>query len=217
MAKIPVLQNILEANEAIAGQVRQRLERAGIIAYNFIGAPGAGKTSLLEQTLPRLRDRLPAAVIEADCATARDAERIKAFGVEVVQINTGSGCHVPAHLVLLALDSLPLERIRLLAIENVGNLICPAELDIGESGKIAVISVTEGDDKPQKYPMLFRQCCAVVLNKVDLIPHTDFRRERFENDLRAVNAGVPLFGISCRTGEGVDAWVEWLIGQTARE
>ncbi|MCX8037581.1 MAG: hydrogenase nickel incorporation protein HypB [Candidatus Sumerlaeia bacterium] len=214
MAEIPVLQNILEANEAMAAQVRSRLERAGVVALNFIGAPGAGKTSLLEQTLPRLHGRLSVAVIEADCATARDAGRIKALGIEVVQINTGTGCHVPAHLVLQALDRLPLERIQLLIIENVGNLVCPAELDIGESGKIAVISVAEGDDKPQKYPMLFRQCCAVVLNKVDLIPHTDFRRERFEGDLRTINADVPLFGVSCRTGEGVDAWVNWLIGQT---
>jgi len=210
MAEIPVLQNILKANDELAGQVRRRLAEAGVVALNFVGAPGAGKTALLERTIPALRPHVRASVIEADCATARDAERIQAIGVEVVQINTGKGCLVPAHLVLQALDSLSLDQTDLLLIENVGNLVCPSELDIGESAKVAVVSAAEGDDKPQKYPMLFRECQAVVLNKIDLIPHTDFRRERFEADLRAINAHVPLFGVSCRTGEGIEAWAAWV-------
>jgi len=213
MTEIPVLENILRANDQLARLVRQRLAAAGVVAFNLIGSPGAGKTALLEQTLPRLSSNLPAAVIEADCATARDAQRILALGVQVVQINTGKGCHVPAHLVLQALDSLALDKTRLLMIENVGNLVCPSELDIGETGKIAVTSATEGDDKPQKYPMLFRECHAVVLNKVDLIPFTNFSRDRFEADLRGINPQVPLFLVSCRTGEGIEAWVEWLRGR----
>jgi len=210
MAEIPVLQNILKANDELAAQVRRRLAEAGVVALNFIGSPGSGKTALLEQTIPALKSVLRAAVIEADCATARDAERIQAVGVPVVQINTGKGCHVPAHLILQALDSLSLRQTDLLLIENVGNLVCPSELDIGESAKVAVISATEGDDKPQKYPMLFRGCAAVVLNKIDLIPYTNFSRERFESDLRAINAAVPLFGVSCRTGEGIETWAAWV-------
>ena len=210
MAEIPVLQNILKANEQLAGQVRRRLAEARVAAFNFIGSPGAGKTALLEQTIPHLKGGFRIAVIEADCATSRDAERVGALGVAVVQVNTGKGCHVPAHLILQALDSLALDQTDLLLIENVGNLVCPSELDIGESGKIAVVSATEGDDKPQKYPMLFRECQAVVLNKIDLIPHTDFRRERFEADLRAINGQVPLFWVSSRTGDGIEAWAAWL-------
>jgi hydrogenase nickel incorporation protein HypB len=210
MAEIPVLQNILKANEQLAGQVRRRLTEARVAAFNFIGSPGAGKTALLERTIPLLKSDFRVAVIEADCATSRDAERVQALDVAVVQVNTGKGCHVPAHLILQALDSLALDQTDLLLIENVGNLVCPSELDIGESGKIAVVSATEGDDKPQKYPMLFRECQAVVLNKIDLIPHTDFRRERFETDLRAINGQVPLFWVSSRTGDGIEAWAAWL-------
>ena len=209
MKEIPVLRSILRANEELAGQVRRRLTDAGVVAFNLIGSPGAGKTSLLERAVPHLKADLCVVAIEADCATARDAERIGALGIEVLQINTGKGCHVPAHLILQALDRFALDRIDLLLIENVGNLVCPSELDLGETAKIAVISVPEGDDKPQKYPMLFRQCEAVVLNKIDLIPHTSFSRERFESDLRGVNPQVPLFAVSCRTGEGIDAWVGW--------
>ena len=210
MKEIRVVQNILRANEELAGQVRRRLTEAGVVSFNLIGSPGAGKTALLERTLPALKDDVRLAVIEADCATSRDAERVAALGVEVVQVNTGKGCHVPAQLVLRALEGLALDDLDLLLIENVGNLVCPSELDIGETAKIAVISVAEGDDKPQKYPMLFRQAAAVVLNKIDLAPYTPFDRERFESDLRGVNAAVPLFGVSCTTGEGIDAWAAWL-------
>jgi hydrogenase nickel incorporation protein HypB len=210
MTEIPVLQNILRANEQLADQVRRRLTAAGVVALNFIGSPGAGKTALLEQTVPRLTGDLRMATVEADCATTRDAARIEALGIQVVQVNTGKGCHVPAHLVLQALDQFSLDALDLLLIENVGNMVCPAELDIGETAKIAVISTPEGDDKPQKYPMLFRQCAAVVLNKTDLVPHMDFDRTRFDQDLRGVNPAVPLFAVSCRTGEGLDAWTDWL-------
>jgi len=210
MAEIPVLENILKANEELANQVRRRLTAAGVVAFNFIGSPGAGKTALLERTIPVLRADFRIAVIEADCATSRDAQRVQALNVAVIQINTGKGCHVPAHLILQALDGFALDETDLLFIENVGNLVCPSELDIGETAKIAVLSTAEGDDKPQKYPMLFRQCHAVVLNKIDLIPHTDFALERFESDLRAINTQVPLFAVSCRTNEGIAVWVEWL-------
>jgi len=210
MTQIRVLENILQANDELAAQVRRRLQDAGLVSFNLIGSPGAGKTALLEQTLPRLAAELRLAVVEGDCATARDAERIGALGVEVVQINTGKGCHIPAHLILQALDNLPLDHADVLFIENVGNLVCPSELDIGETAKVAVLSVPEGDDKPQKYPMLFRQCEVVVLNKTDLIPYTAFDCARFEEDVRAVNRDVPIFGVSCRTGEGIDAWADWL-------
>jgi hydrogenase nickel incorporation protein HypB len=205
-----VLQNILKANDELAGQVRLRLAEAGIVSFNLIGSPGAGKTALLEQTLPRLAADYRIAVIEGDCATARDAERIEALGVEVIQINTGKGCHIPAHLILQALADLPLDRTDLLLIENVGNLVCPSELDVGETAKVAVLSVPEGDDKPQKYPMLFRQCEVVVLNKIDLIPYTNFSRDRFEKDLREINPALPLFPVSCRTGEGIEDWANWI-------
>lgn len=212
MKEIPVLQNILRANEELAGQVRARLAERGVVSLNLIGSPGAGKTSLLEQAVPRLTGQLVVSVIEGDCATARDAERIRAIGVDVVQVNTGKGCHIPAHMILQAIDQMSLDRNGVLFIENVGNLVCPSELDVGERAKVAVISVPEGDDKPQKYPMLFRQAAAVVLNKIDLVPHTNFSRDRFESDLREINREVPLFGVSCTTGEGVAEWVDWVRG-----
>lgn len=217
MRKIRVVENILKANEQLAGQVRRKLRQANVVSFNLIGSPGSGKTALLEWTIPALSADFRILTIEGDCATARDAQRIQSLGVEVVQINTGKGCHIPAHLVLQALGDVALDQFDVLLIENVGNLVCPSELDLGETAKIAVISTPEGDDKPQKYPMLFRQCRSVVLNKIDLIPHVPFDSKRFESDLKGVNPEVPLFALSCKTGEGVGAWLDWLRQQIRKE
>ena len=208
--EIPVVENLLKANEAVAQQTRERLARHGVRAVNLIGSAGAGKTALLEAVLPRLGERLRLAVIEGDLQTTRDAERIGRIGVPVVQVTTGKSCHLPPQLVLRALDSLDLAAIDLLFIENVGNLICPSEIPIGEHHKIAILSTPEGDDKVLKYPMLFHLADAVVINKIDLLPHVTFDIERVRDDLGQVGSKAQLFEVSARTCEGLDPLIEWL-------
>lgn len=209
--EVRVVHKVLKANEEFAQMVRERLGEAGVVALNLIGAPGSGKTSLIEAALRGLKERLRLGVIEGDPETTRDAERIAHLQAPVVQINTAGGCHLDAHLVYRALEALPLASLDLLLIENVGNLVCPVEFDLGESGRVAVVSVPEGHDKPAKYPKLFRTAQVVVLNKVDLMPFVDFDEGQFRSDLaRLLNPGVPLLKVSCRTGEGVGEWVRWL-------
>jgi hydrogenase nickel incorporation protein HypB len=208
--KIQVMTDILDANDQLAKAVNARLTAGKIFVLNLLGSPGCGKTSLLEKTIAALRDDFRMAVIEGDLFTSKDAERIEKYGIPVVQINTAGGCHLDAGMINSVLDGIRLDRLDLLIIENVGNLVCPAEFDIGEDVKAVVLSVAEGDDKPLKYPLIFRKSRAVVLNKMDLLPFTDFNLEAAVSDIAGINPAADLIQISCRTGEGLEKWYGWL-------
>ncbi len=210
MSKIAVVQDILSANDEIARENRKRFDRAGVLVLNLMSAPGAGKTSLVLRTIAALRPGLRLGVVEGDVASQVDAERVAEAGVPVVQINTGGGCHLDANMLRAALERIPLEELDLLLVENVGNLICPAAFRLGEHLQVAVTSLPEGDDKPLKYPALFAQADAVVVNKVDLAPYLDFDREAFRRRVEGLNPDVAFFEVSCRTGEGIPAWIDWL-------
>ena len=211
------MANILDKNDQLAAEVNELLSRRGIFTLNLLGSPGSGKTSLLELTIAVLKDELKVAVIEGDLFTAKDAERIARKGVPVVQINTGGGCHLDASMVKGVLASMDLENIDLLIIENVGNLVCPAEFNIGEDAKATVLSVTEGEDKPLKYPLIFKQSAAVVLNKIDLLPYTSFDLAAATGDIAGINPQVVLIPASCRTGEGLAHWYDWLRRRVAAQ
>ena len=200
--QIPVVRNVLEANEKLADQVRARLDAGKILALNLISSPGAGKTTLLERTLADLSGEFRMAVIEGDLQTDNDARRVAATGAQAVQINTEGGCHLNSSMILQALD--------ILFIENVGNLVCPVEFDCGEDAKIALLSVAEGDDKPEKYPLLFNLARTMVLNKIDLLPHVDFDVQRARNFATRLNRDLAIFEVSCRNGQGLDGWYDWL-------
>lgn len=208
--QIPVVRNILEANEKLAASIRQRLAEKGILALNLISSPGAGKTTLLERTLADLSKEFGMAVIEGDLQTDNDARRVAATGAQAVQINTEGGCHLNSNLVLSALENINLDDVDILFIENVGNLVCPVEFDCGEDAKVALLSVAEGDDKPEKYPSLFHLAKAMILNKTDLLPYVDFAMARAENAARKLNADLAIFEVSCRTGAGLEGWYDWL-------
>lgn len=208
--QIPVVRNILEANEKMADMIRKKFADAGILTLNLISSPGAGKTSLLERTLRDLAPQFHMAVIEGDLQTDNDARRVAATGAQAVQINTGGGCHLDSNLILAALDSLDLSRVDILFIENVGNLVCPVEFDCGEDAKVAILSVAEGDDKPEKYPLLFHLAKSLVLNKMDLLPHVDFDVARACAFARKLNANLEIFEVSCRVGTGLQIWYDWL-------
>jgi hydrogenase nickel incorporation protein HypB len=208
--KVVMGQRLLKANEQVAAENRARFAAAGVLVVNLISSPGAGKTTLLERTLARLRDRFRIAVIEGDMYTVRDAQRIAGQRVEVVQINTAGVCHLDAPMVARALEELEADRYDLLFIENVGNLVCPAEFDLGEDLKVAVLSVTEGGDKPAKYPLVFQTARAVVINKGDLLPYTDFDLETVVTELEALNRDLKVFVVSAKTGEGIEEWCKWL-------
>ena len=208
--QIPVVRNVLEANEKLADQVRARLDAGKILALNLISSPGAGKTTLLERTLADLSGEFRMAVIEGDLQTDNDARRVAATGAQAVQINTEGGCHLNSSMILQALDNLSLEGLDILFIENVGNLVCPVEFDCGEDAKIALLSVAEGDDKPEKYPLLFNLARAMVLNKTDLLPHVDFDVQRARNFATHLNRDLAIFEVSCRNGQGLDGWYDWL-------
>ena len=212
--KIKVVTRILEANDRIAEENRKRFRAAGVFVVNLMGAPGAGKTLLLEQTIRALKPRLRFGVIEGDIAGSDDAERIAALGVPVVQINTGGACHLDANMISEVLDDLPLSELDMLMIENVGNLVCPAEFKVGEDMKMMVLSVTEGHDKPLKYPLMFRESSALVLNKIDLLPYVNADIGKMRGDALALNPGMKIFEVSCTTGAGIDAWTPWLNGLT---
>jgi hydrogenase nickel incorporation protein HypB len=207
------MTNILERNDQVAAALQKQFEKAGIFVLNLLGSPGCGKTSLLEKTIKALKETLSIAVIEGDLFTAKDAERIEQHGVPVVQINTGGGCHLDANMIQGVLDCLDLGELDIIVIENVGNLVCPAEFNIGEDCKVTVLSITEGDDKPLKYPLIFKQASAVILNKVDLLPYTNFDLKAAEKDITAIHPGVTLLPVSCQTGEGLEAWFNWLMKQ----
>lgn len=211
--RVPVVEKILGANERLAADNRARLDAAGVFSLNFLVSPGAGKTSLVEQTVGRLAGRLRLAVIDGDIATSLDADRAAAAGAKAVQINTGGECHLDAVMLQGALDALDLTDIDLLIVENVGNLVCPANFVLGTHCSILVASVPEGDDKPYKYPGAYRGVDALVINKIDLLPYVDFDMDYFRRGASALNPGLITFPLSCRTGEGVEAWIEWLSEQ----
>ena len=211
--KVRVVEEALDANNTIAQTNRDDFDRASVKVVNFMSAPGAGKTSLLERVLPELHG-VRVGVLEGDVQGSMDADRLASLHVPVTQLNTGSGfggeCHLDANMVRSALPSLPLDDIDLLVIENVGNLVCPAEFKVGEDTRVMVCSVTEGEDKPLKYPLMFRTCELVIVNKIDLLEHVDFSMERFDGHLDAVHPGVERMRMSARTGEGIDALRDWL-------
>jgi hydrogenase nickel incorporation protein HypB len=208
--EIKVLRDVLKANDAIAEQNRQKFRESNVAVFNLIGSPGAGKTSVLEAAIEKLKNDSRIGVIEGDIATSRDAERIAKLGVETLQINTRGACHLDANMIATALAEFPYRDLDLLFIENVGNLVCPAGYDLGEDAKIVVISVPEGEDKPAKYPVIFRNASLMLLNKMDLLPHCTFDVEAMKQDALGVNPDLDIIGTSCTTGEGVDEWVTWL-------
>ena len=208
--EIKVLKNVLDKNMNQAEQNRQALMQHKVKMVNFISSPGAGKTSLLEKTIPALQETMNVAVIEGDAFTSKDAERLKQFNIPIVQINTEGTCHLDSSSIESAFAELDLQELDLILTENVGNLICPTAFDLGEDFRIAVLSTTEGDDKPAKYPMLFRQARAVVLNKADLLPYINFDNETFKKDLHDLNPDLQVFETSSTLGTGVWNWVEWL-------
>jgi hydrogenase nickel incorporation protein HypB len=214
--RIPVVENILSANDRLAEENHKRIEAAGVFAINLMASPGAGKTSLIEQALPRLAGRLKVGVIDGDIATSFDADRARAAGAQAsIQINTGGECHLDAVMLHGALEQLDLSTLDLLLVENVGNLVCPADFRLGTHKSVLIASVPEGDDKPYKYPGMYRGVDALVINKVDLLPYLEFDMERFRRGVQALNPDVRTFALSCRTGEGVDAWIQWLVDECA--
>jgi hydrogenase nickel incorporation protein HypB len=217
--KVRVVEDVLDANNTIARANRDDFDRAGVTVVNLMSAPGAGKTRLLERALDGL-EGVRTGVLEGDVQGSFDADRLSLLHVPVVQLNTGKGfggeCHLDANMVRSAVPSLPLSDIDLLVIENVGNLVCPAEFRVGEDARIMVCSVTEGEDKPLKYPLMFRACELVLINKIDLLEHLDFDVERLLANLDAVHPDVPRMLVSARTGEGVDAFREWLVEVAGR-
>ena len=211
MPKVTIAQNILAANDTIAQEIQQILAARGIRTINLMSSPGAGKTSLLERTLEQLRGRIRIGVIEGDIETSADAERIEAAGAETVQINTRGACHLEAHMIRAALAELELARVDLLFIENIGNLVCPAGWNLGEDMRIVVVSTAEGDEKPAKYPQMFAVSQVMIVNKLDLLPYVDYDLEKVKRQALAINPYLRIFEVSCRTGEGLDAWCEWLV------
>lgn len=207
---VAIEQDILGRNNAYAGTNRGRFTELGVLALNLVSSPGSGKTTLLAATIEQLRDRRPVAVIEGDQQTSNDAERIRATGVPAIQINTGKGCHLDAHMVGHAADDLDLQRDSVLFIENVGNLVCPAAFDLGEAHKVAILSVTEGDDKPIKYPDMFAAADLMVLNKTDLLPYVPFDVDQCIEYARRVNPSIEVIQTSALKGDGMEAWLQWI-------
>ncbi|MBL8490460.1 MAG: hydrogenase nickel incorporation protein HypB [Rhodocyclaceae bacterium] len=207
---LKIEQDILAKNDAYAAGNRRLLAERGVFAVNLVSSPGSGKTTLLVKTIQALGGEMPAAVIEGDQQTALDADRIRATGAPAIQVNTGKGCHLDAHMVGHALESLPMAEDGLLFIENVGNLVCPAAFDLGEAHKVAILSVTEGEDKPLKYPDMFQAADLMILNKVDLLPHLSFDADQAEAYAKRVNPAIRVLRLSATTGEGMEAWLEFL-------
>lgn len=209
--------NLLGANDMLAAKNRRIFKEAGLLVINLMSSPGSGKTTLLEKTIEATRGRILLGVIEGDLYTDQDALRIENKGVKVVQINTEGTCHLDAGMVEQAWRVLLPDPIQLLVIENVGNLVCPAEFDLGEDFKVVVLSTTEGNDKVMKYPLVFQQARVVVLNKIDLLPYVDFDMTAFERDLQSINPQAVVFKLSGRTGEGIEAWSQWLIKEVGHQ
>jgi len=209
--KVKVVANILEANDRLAAENRKIFKDLGVYVINLMSGPGAGKTSILEQTIKGVNGRIKLGVIEGDIAGDDDARRIETLGTPVVQINTGGACHLDANMIRVVMDDLPLKDIDILFIENVGNLVCPAEFNVGEDIKVMLLSIAEGHDKPLKYPLMFQESTALVLNKIDLLPYTNADMEKIKKDSLSLNPKLKIFDVSCRTGEGIGDWVNWLL------
>jgi hydrogenase nickel incorporation protein HypB len=208
--EIRIMKNILDRNQNKADEVRNLLTEKKVKMINIISSPGAGKTTLLERTCEAMGGKVKIGIIEGDVTTDRDAQRLKKYNMPIVVINTEGGCHLDSHSISKVIEMFDLDKLDLLFVENVGNLICPSEFDLGENFKLAVVSTAEGDDKPAKYPRLFSEAGAVILNKTDLLPYTNFNIEAFKEDLAAINPRIPLFKISAIKGDGLQSWFEWL-------
>lgn len=208
--KISVVRNILEANDRIAQQNRDLFDENSLLVINLMGSPGAGKTSLLEKTIGALKDDLMVGVIEGDIQSSQDAERIARKGIPVVQINTGGACHLDANMIRDTFGEFDFKEIELLFVENVGNLVCPAEFRVGEDFKAMILSVTEGDDKPSKYPLMFHESKVLLINKIDLLPYVDCSLEKIKEDSLNINPDLTIIQMSCKTGEGLEDWYNWL-------
>jgi hydrogenase nickel incorporation protein HypB len=215
MPEIKVVENILDANDQIAARTRQQLDALGVVALNIMASPGGGKTSVIMQTISALKHEARIGVMEGDVVMI-DVEKVAALGVPVTLVNTGGNCHLDANMVSSALPSLPMDALDLLIIENVGNLICPAAFQLGHHVNVVIASVPEGDDKPYKYPAMFRGADVLLLNKIDLMDYIDFRLDYFRHGVEVLNPGVAFFPVSCKTGEGFDAWLDWLRARVAQ-
>ncbi len=214
---IAILENILSANDQIAASNRARLDQAGVYGLNVMASPGAGKTSVIEKTIAALQQELRIAVVEGDLATSIDAERVEAAGAAAVQINTGGNCHLDAVMLQEALAHVALDATDLLVVENVGNLICPSNFRLGTHKNVLIASVPEGDDKPYKYPGMYRGVDVVIINKVDLLPYVTFDMDNFRRGVEILNPGVAVFPVSCRTGDGVESWLTWIREQVTQK
>ena len=210
MSVITVERKILKKNDDIAAENRQLFKKHNIFTVNLLSSPGSGKTSLLEKTLEKMNDTVLMAVVEGDVQTDNDAQRVARYNVPVVQIVTNGGCHLEAKLVQNAMENFSLNALQLLVIENVGNLVCPANYDLGEDKKVVMISTTEGDDKPSKYPSMFRVSDVLVINKIDLLPYVDFNMQRVRQNALTINPNLDIIELSCKSGEGLNHWIDWL-------
>jgi len=211
--KISVVRNVLDANERIAQENRAMFDEKKIFVINLMSGPGAGKTSLVEKTITALKDKFRIAVIEGDIQDTHDADRVAALGIPVVQINTGTACHLDGNMIKDAFPELNLDQIDLLIVENVGNLVCPAEFKVGENFKAMILSTPEGGDKPSKYPLMFQESKVLLINKMDLIPYVSFDLDRAKRDALGLNKDLKIIEVSCKTGEGLDEWFTWLSEQ----
>lgn len=211
--KIPVVKNILQANDRIAEENRKLFESENLAVINLMSSPGSGKTSLLERTADAVKGQIRMGVIEGDIQSTKDAERIAAKGVPAVQINTEGACHLDGNMIRDALSAFDLSELDLLVVENVGNLVCPAEFNVGEDHKVAILSVAEGADKPEKYPLIFYESSVLLINKIDLLPYVDCDVQEIRDVSLRINPKLEIFEISCKTGDGIDQWANWLSKQ----
>lgn len=208
--QIKIMQNILQANEKKAAEIRALLKQKKIFMVNLISSPGSGKTSILEKTLPILKEKYRIAVIEGDVETDKDAKRLEKYGVPIALINTSGACHLESVSIEKAFSALDMDNLDLIFVENIGNLVCPAEFDIGEDAKVAILSTPEGDDKPMKYPLLFREATLAILNKTDLLEYVDFNLSNFYTDIKKLKSNLSVIEIACKTNSGIDKWIHWL-------
>ncbi|RZB34422.1 MAG: hydrogenase nickel incorporation protein HypB [Desulfobacteraceae bacterium Eth-SRB1] len=214
--EIKVVRKVLDVNEKMAEQNRKLFAEKGVFVLNVMSSPGSGKTATLEKTLSYIMPEIKSAVIVGDICTSNDADRLAGTGAPVVQVNTdefGGDCHLAAHVIEKAADNIDLNDIELLIVENIGNLVCPAEFDIGEDARVVVLSVTEGEDKPVKYPLMFRECDAAILNKIDLLPYLDYDIKETIHNIKQVHPDMPVFEISATKDKGIEPWIEWLKGK----